>query len=35
MHALRDAAGVAVGCQGIVTLSDTDHELGVATKLHV
>jgi hypothetical protein len=26
------AAGVTVGCQGIVTLSDTKHELGIATK---
>ena len=28
----RSAAGVAIGCQGIVTLPDTAHELGIATK---
>jgi hypothetical protein len=28
----RGAAGIVVGCQGIVTLPDTAHELGVATK---
>ena len=28
----RGAAGVTVGCQGIITLPDSVHELGIATK---
>jgi hypothetical protein len=28
----RGAAGIAIGCQGIETLSDTVHELNIATK---
>jgi len=28
----RGAAGVTVGCQGIVTLPDTTHDLGIAAK---
>jgi hypothetical protein len=30
----RGVAGVTVGCQGIVTLPDTVHELSIATSLH-